>query len=246
VAGDLGAEGLGLSREDEAAIVAEAEVVVNSAATTSFNERFDVAVNINSLGPRRLMRLARRCPNMLLMCHVSTAFANGLRQGPARERAFRIGDCVARELDPAGDVPVLNPYAEIELALEAGRAAAAEAETAGGGWTPAVAAGGAARRSSATLASNEGDGSDGSDGSDGRFGATRENTAAATGAETSAGAEDECGDEDEDRDREPLPLPRLDPAAEAALVRLGSARARLHGWQDTYVFTKAMGERPKS
>jgi fatty acyl-CoA reductase len=98
VAGDLGVDGLGLSPEAESAIVAETDVVVHSAATTTFDERFDVAVNINTLGPRRVLALAKRCENLKVMCHVSTAFVNGLRVGRAAERAFRVGDSIAVEL----------------------------------------------------------------------------------------------------------------------------------------------------
>ena len=190
VAGDLGVDGLGLSPADETSIVEEAEVIVNSAATTTFNERFDVAVNINALGPRRLLRLSRKCPNVMLMCHVSTAFVNGLRRGPASERPFSVGESIAQELNPDGEGPVLNPYAEVEFALAAGRTAARKTDGANGG--------------------NVANGGDGS---------------------AEGGAE-----------RETLTIPSLDPVAEAELVQLGSERARLYGWQDTYVFTKAMGE----
>ena len=54
------------------------------------------------------------------MCHVSTAFVNGLRRGPAQELPFTFGDCVARELSPTGKGPFLDPYAEVALALAAG------------------------------------------------------------------------------------------------------------------------------
>lgn len=198
VAGDLGIDGLGLSQEDEASIVAEAEVIVNSAATTTFNERFDIAVNINTLGPRRLMRLSQKCPKVMLMCHVSTAFVNGLRRGPASERAFSVGESIAQELSPTSDGPVLNPYAEVELALAAGRAAAEKVSS--------------------------------------------ELNATATSKESMGDGRSELIGDACDAERAPLTIPYLDPVAEAELVRLGSARAQMYGWQDTYVFSKAMGE----
>lgn len=173
VAGDLGVDGLGLSPEAESAIVAETDVVVHSAATTTFDERFDVAVNINTLGPRRVLALAKRCENLKVMCHVSTAFVNGLRVGRAAERAFRVGDSIAVELaegkknktaaEKATETAKgVDPYEEVALAF-------AEAET--------------------------------------------------------AGLRAESGKN-----------------ASSCMSRLGSARARANGWQDTYVFTKAMGE----
>lgn len=211
VAGDLGVENLGLSPEDEALIVAEAEVVVNSAATTTFNERFDVAVNVNTLGPRRLLRLVRKCPNIMLMCHVSTAFVNGLRQGPARERAFNLGDCVAQELSPTGEGPVLNPYAEVEMALAAGRAAAGKVSS--------------ELHTTASSGNIKHDGE--SDGTSCDTVYRRYGAVGVAGVSKSVGRE---------------ALPYLNPVAEAELIRLGSERARFYGWQDTYVFTKAMGE----
>ena len=214
LAGNLGAENLGLSPEDEASVVAEAEVFVNSAATTTFNERFDVAVNINTLGPRRLLHLSRKCKKAILMCHVSTAYVNGLRRGPAREQAFNLGDCIARELSQEGEGPILNPYAEVDLALKAGKAAATKAseelfdekksQTIGGGGE-------------------------------------KIDTSQYVGCRSNR-AGDWARSRQANESSEPQMLPLLDQAAEAELVQLGSERARLHGWQDTYVFTKAMGE----
>jgi hypothetical protein len=35
-------------------------------------DRYDVALNINTLGPQRLLNFAHRCPNLQLFMHVST------------------------------------------------------------------------------------------------------------------------------------------------------------------------------
>ena len=211
VVGDLGVEGLGLSQEDERRVTAEAEVIVNSAATTTFNERFDVAVNVNTLGPRRLLRLSQRCRNLILMCHVSTAFVNGLRRGVASEQAFNVGDSIARELSPTGKGTALNPYAEVELALAAGRTAVRKS----------------AGHSEQSIMGGSSDGG----GNDDEWSSGKKNDTGATGVER-----------DGDRGLDRAKVSSLDPNAEAELVRLGSERARMYGWQDTYVFTKAMGE----
>ena len=178
VAGDLGVDGLGLSPEAESAIVAETDVVVHSAATTTFDERFDVAVNINTLGPRRVLALAKRCENLKVMCHVSTAFVNGLRVGRAAECAFRVGDSIAVELAEG------KKNKTSKTALRAPKAT----ETAKG-VDP------------------------------------YEEVALAFAEADSAGLRAESGKN-----------------ASSRMSRLGSARARANGWQDTYVFTKAMGE----
>lgn len=184
VAGDLGVDGLGLSPEAASAIEKETDVVVHSAATTTFDERFDVAVNINTLGPRRVLALAKRCENLKVMCHVSTAFVNGLRVGPAAERAFRVGDSVAVEL--AERKKKRDAFSARGASLDAAKPPAAAAK--GKGVDP------------------------------------YEEIALAF-AEAEACDRAESGE-----------------GASSRMTRLGSARARANGWQDTYVFTKAMGE----
>lgn len=175
VAGDLGVDDLGLTPTDLDAITTNCEIVVHSAATTTFNERFDVAVNINTLGAKRILDLAKQCKNLKVMCHVSTAFVNGLRVGDAQERAFQMGDSIVNELQNGDDASTsddtskgLDPYSEIALAFEEARRTDSHQQ--------------------------------------------------ASGSSTS---------EKELNER---------------LITLGTQRAKLFGWQDTYVFTKAMGE----
>jgi fatty acyl-CoA reductase len=184
VAGDLGVDGLGLSPEAQSAIEKETDVVVHSAATTTFDERFDVAVNINTLGPRRVLALAKRCENLKVMCHVSTAFVNGLRVGPAAERAFRVGDSVANEL--AERKKNRDSFSARGASLDAPKPPAAAAKEKGVDPYEEIA-----------LAFAEAEACD--------------------RAESGEGASER-------------------------MTRLGSKRARANGWQDTYVFTKAMGE----
>ena len=211
VDGDIGLEGMGLSQENESAIIDEAEVFVNSAATTTFNERFDIAVNINTLGPRRILRLSRKCPNLMLMCHVSTAFVNGLRRGPVKERALRIGDCISQELDQNACGNELDPYAEVALALSA--ASPSFGTTAARGTRLPVAA------------------------------CVEENVIERTSRILdSFVGKIKIGSKQGDSSSNERSLSRVDPVFHNRMVRLGLYRARMHGWQDTYVFTKAMGE----
>jgi len=202
IAGDLGLDGLGLSEADEALVTSETEIVVHSAATTTFDERFDVAVNINALGPRRMLRLSKKCAKLKVMCHVSTAFVNGLRKGNAAERAFKVGDSVANELrendaekKSKKTSPGLDPYKEIALAFSArarNDSSAAGITTESGRDSTSNAS---APNATCTFTIEDDDGGGG------------------------GGAE-----------------------VRKRLTRLGAERARANGWQDTYVFTKAMGE----
>ncbi|KAJ7975954.1 Fatty acyl-CoA reductase [Quillaja saponaria] len=139
----------------------EFDVIVNSAANTTFDERYNVAIDINTRGPCNLMDLARKCKKLKLFLQVSTAYVNGQRQGRIIERPFGDGDNIARgnfisEIPPRS-LPALNIEGEIELALKYKE----------------------------------------------KF---------------------------------------QDNSAAQKMRELGLERARRHGWQDTYVFTKAMGE----
>ncbi len=94
VPGDVGSEGLGLDEAGRVAL-AEADVVIHSAATVAFDAAFDSAVEVNLLGPRRvadcLVELAeeraRRRPGAppTHLVSVSTAYVAGTHQGRAAE-----------------------------------------------------------------------------------------------------------------------------------------------------------------
>lgn len=98
VQGRLGDPGLGIEPRVAAELQRLVDVVVNSAATTTFDERFDQAVGVNTLGAREVARFAAGCGRLQSLVHVSTAFANGLRVGPTGETPFAPGDSIASEL----------------------------------------------------------------------------------------------------------------------------------------------------
>jgi fatty acyl-CoA reductase len=94
VAGDVGRDGLGLDDEGREAL-RDADIVVHSAATVSFDAPLDQAVEINLLGPARVAAAVARArsearaagdgngPSHLIS--VSTAYVAGTHQGEARE-----------------------------------------------------------------------------------------------------------------------------------------------------------------
>ncbi|PKI56354.1 hypothetical protein CRG98_023239 [Punica granatum] len=117
---DLGMPNVELATQ----IVEEVEVIVNSAASTTFDERYDVALNLNTRGPFRLLSFAMKCKKLRLFLHVSTAYVNGERQGVVREKPFYMGQSIAEEManDPRANqsfaLPKLDVHAEIKLASE--------------------------------------------------------------------------------------------------------------------------------
>jgi len=99
VPGDLSREWLGLDTDSYKALSERITVIVNSAATVTFDERIDWAVELNALGPSRLLQFARDCGNAPFL-HVSTCYVCGSRTGtivedfsapePARETLPRL------------------------------------------------------------------------------------------------------------------------------------------------------------
>ena len=90
IAGDVSADGLGLSEEDRL-IFSTADTIIHSAATVSFDSPLDQAVEINLLGP---VRIAELCNELGITPHlvaVSTCYVAGNRRGTAPEELVSEG-----------------------------------------------------------------------------------------------------------------------------------------------------------
>ncbi len=125
VPGDLTKDRLGLSPDEYEALARRITLVVNSAATVTFDERVDWAVELNARGPGRLLRFAQDAGNVPFL-HVSTCYVCGARHGvmaedfsapePARETlprnahtgAFDFEGVLASLLSEAQDVVDLH------------------------------------------------------------------------------------------------------------------------------------------
>ncbi|KAM7528099.1 hypothetical protein LguiB_031509 [Lonicera macranthoides] len=70
----------------------EIDIIVNSAATTNFDERYDVAMGINTFGAMHVVNFAKRCAKLQLLLHVSTAFVCGQREGLILEKPIKMGE----------------------------------------------------------------------------------------------------------------------------------------------------------
>ena len=84
IAGDVGADGLGLSEVDRATF-ASCDVVIHSAATVSFDSPLDSAVEVNLLGPTRIVTLLNALGVTPHLVAVSTCYVAGNRRGSAPE-----------------------------------------------------------------------------------------------------------------------------------------------------------------
>uniref|UniRef100_A0A803MKL2 Fatty acyl-CoA reductase n=1 Tax=Chenopodium quinoa TaxID=63459 RepID=A0A803MKL2_CHEQI len=86
VAGDTSDENLGLSDDQLNEMSSDIDIVINVAATTRFDERYDVALGVNTLGPKHVVNFAKACAKIQLFIHVST--------GIISEKAHVIGEAL--------------------------------------------------------------------------------------------------------------------------------------------------------
>lgn len=114
VGGNISESNLGLDENSATLIAQDVHVIVNSAANTNFHERYDVAFDINTMGPCRVMAFAKICKKLNLFLQISTAYVNGERQGRVMERAFREGETISI-ID--GDNPIPPLDIDVELTL---------------------------------------------------------------------------------------------------------------------------------
>ncbi|KAF8776311.1 hypothetical protein HU200_003651 [Digitaria exilis] len=137
VVGDVREANIGIAPELADEIAEQVDIIINSAANTTFDERFchlmaiikssallfrryDVAMDINTVGPFRIMSFAQRFRRLKLFLQVSTGQT---RQGLVLEKPFRMGDTIAKELGSSEQkgTTVLDTEAEIKLAFDYSR-----------------------------------------------------------------------------------------------------------------------------
>ncbi|KAK0584597.1 hypothetical protein LWI29_015925 [Acer saccharum] len=131
VVGNVCESNLGVEGEFADMVAKDVDVIVNSAANTTFDERYDIAIDINTRGPCRLMSFANKCKKLKLFVQVSTgktAYVNGQRQGRIWEKPFSMGDSIASENfvseTSSTFISTLDVEKEIELALKSKEASA--------------------------------------------------------------------------------------------------------------------------
>ncbi|KAL9674898.1 hypothetical protein QQ045_003097 [Rhodiola kirilowii] len=120
VLGNVCEANLGMDADLAGEIASEVDVIVNSAANTCFDERYDVALNTNTMGPYRLLSFAKLCKKLQMFMHVSTAYVNGEREGVVFEKSFKMGESIAaeraRSVAERSSMPMLDIEAELSLA----------------------------------------------------------------------------------------------------------------------------------
>lgn len=90
IAGDLTLKGLGLSAEHKNILMNEVDVVINSAASTNFDDPILESLNINYFGALRMMDLVEESNSIVSLTHVSTAYVNSNRFGLIEEKIYKL------------------------------------------------------------------------------------------------------------------------------------------------------------
>ncbi|XP_047318759.1 probable fatty acyl-CoA reductase 4 isoform X2 [Impatiens glandulifera] len=99
VPGDIRSFDLGIIRNDDSNsnimlhnMFTHIDIIVHSAATVRFDERYDTAINTNLKGAMNVLSFAQRCTNLKLLLHVSTAYVCGEKEGYILEKPFYMGE----------------------------------------------------------------------------------------------------------------------------------------------------------
>lgn len=79
MAGDVGQDNLGLSPGDKKLLTEKVNVIFHLAATLDFGDTLKTTVDINLLGTRRIIELAKQCSDLNALVHVSSAYVNSWR-----------------------------------------------------------------------------------------------------------------------------------------------------------------------
>ena len=97
VEGDLTLNHLGLEPDMYRRLASEVDIVLTCAASVTFDEEIDAALQLNALGARRMLEFAKSCGDATLV-HVSTAYVNGQTRGRIPETPPRPDWSMAQEM----------------------------------------------------------------------------------------------------------------------------------------------------
>ncbi|CAN4117272.1 unnamed protein product [Withania somnifera] len=119
IVGNMYEPNLGMDIVTAQQIAQEIDLIVDSAAVTTFDERYDLALDANVNGPYQLMIFAKKCENLKLLMHYSTAYANGEREGIVLEKPFTMGESITKEkitsISPFTSFPLLDANNEMDF-----------------------------------------------------------------------------------------------------------------------------------
>ncbi|CAN8244301.1 unnamed protein product [Cochlearia groenlandica] len=93
VPGDISIVNLGIKSSNLIqSLWSEIDIIINIAATTNFDERYDIGLGINTFGALNVLNFAKNCVKGQLLLHVSTAYVCGEESGLLLEKPFKMGE----------------------------------------------------------------------------------------------------------------------------------------------------------
>jgi fatty acyl-CoA reductase len=76
VRGDISIDGLDMSESDENELIENCQLIFHCAANVRFDLNLKDAVNLNTCGTERVLKLAEKMKNLLVFSYVSTAYSH--------------------------------------------------------------------------------------------------------------------------------------------------------------------------
>lgn len=76
IGGEALKECFGFTKETQAKIRSEVDIIFHEAATVRFDEELDFSLRVNVVGTIELIKVAKTCPNLKAFVHVSTAYSH--------------------------------------------------------------------------------------------------------------------------------------------------------------------------
>ncbi|KAL5763784.1 hypothetical protein ACOSQ2_016378 [Xanthoceras sorbifolium] len=96
VPGEVSYENLGVTNFNLVEeMMTNIDIILNFAATTNFNERYDVALGTNTTAAFHVLCFAKKCVKIKMFLHVSTAYVCGERSGIIAEDSFPMGESLS-------------------------------------------------------------------------------------------------------------------------------------------------------
>ena len=96
---DMLKPGLGLEDSVRAQLQDELDILVSCAATVSFDDPLDHSLQLNTLGPKEILELARVCKKNPIVVHVSTAYVSGRQAGSIAEDLLPVDRDIKQIID---------------------------------------------------------------------------------------------------------------------------------------------------
>ncbi|KAL6498099.1 hypothetical protein OROGR_028496 [Orobanche gracilis] len=94
VSGDISQDCFGLESKMLEELFGQVDIVISLAATTNFDERYDVALRTNTLGALNVLSFSKKCRKLRMLLHVSTAYICGEKEGLISETPLKMGEAL--------------------------------------------------------------------------------------------------------------------------------------------------------